>query len=132
MEQELLTLPEYLSSPPVFSEVRVTRSLVLCVCFVYGCLYFCTCSFIHCVVCSSSIYGSDYAYGIFKLFLQLIVIVHCKLISVREKKELNTKTILAMKQIKTTRVRVLHAGIAVYRYLDLVVITPTMKNIKNK
>ena len=31
VEQELLTLPEHLSSPPVFSGVRVTRSLVLCV-----------------------------------------------------------------------------------------------------
>jgi len=28
MEQELLTLPEHLSSPPVFSGVRVTQSLV--------------------------------------------------------------------------------------------------------
>jgi hypothetical protein len=27
VEQELLTLPEYMSSPPVFSAVRVTRSL---------------------------------------------------------------------------------------------------------
>ena len=33
VEQELLTLPEHLSSPPVFSGVRVTRSLVLCVMF---------------------------------------------------------------------------------------------------
>ena len=32
MEQELPTLPEHLSSPPVFSGVRVTRSFVLCVC----------------------------------------------------------------------------------------------------
>ena len=31
VEQELLTLPEHLSSPPVFSGVRVTRSLVFCV-----------------------------------------------------------------------------------------------------
>ena len=31
-EQELLTLPEHLSSPPVFRGVRVTRSLVLYVC----------------------------------------------------------------------------------------------------
>jgi hypothetical protein len=45
VEQELLTLPEHQSSPPVFSGIRVTRSLVLCV--SYG----------HCVVCSSSIYG---------------------------------------------------------------------------
>jgi hypothetical protein len=37
--------------------VRVTRSLVLYVCFVDRCLSFCTFSFGHCVVCSSSIYG---------------------------------------------------------------------------
>ena len=33
VEQELLTLPVHLRSPPVFSGVRVTRSLVLCVMF---------------------------------------------------------------------------------------------------
>jgi hypothetical protein len=42
-EQELLTLPEHMISPPVFSGVRVTRSLVLCVCFVDRCLYFFFC-----------------------------------------------------------------------------------------
>jgi hypothetical protein len=42
VEQDLLTLPEHLSSSPVFSVIRITRSLVLCVC-----------SFGHCVVCSS-------------------------------------------------------------------------------
>ena len=42
VEQELLTLPVHLSSPPVFSGVRVTRSLVLYVCFVDHCLSFCT------------------------------------------------------------------------------------------
>ena len=57
VEQELLTLLEHLSPPPVFSGVRVTRSLVLCVCFVDLCLSFCTFSFGHCVVCSWSIYG---------------------------------------------------------------------------
>ena len=57
VEQELPTLPGHLSSPPVFSGVCVTRSLVLYVCFVYHCLSFCTFSFGHCVVCSSSIYG---------------------------------------------------------------------------
>jgi len=31
VEKELLTLPEHLSSPTVFSGVRVTQSLVLCV-----------------------------------------------------------------------------------------------------
>jgi hypothetical protein len=33
VEQELLTLPEHLSLPAVFSGVRVTRSLVLYVCY---------------------------------------------------------------------------------------------------
>ena len=33
VEQELLTLPEHMSSYPVFSGVRVSRSLVLCVVF---------------------------------------------------------------------------------------------------
>jgi hypothetical protein len=56
VEQELRTLPEHLSSPPVFSGVRVTWSLVVYVCFVDRCLSFCTFSFGHCVVCSSSIY----------------------------------------------------------------------------
>ena len=53
VEQELLILPKHLSSP----RVRVTRSLVLYVCLVDRCLSFCTFSFGHCVVCSSSIYG---------------------------------------------------------------------------
>jgi len=57
VEQALLTLPEHPSSPLVFSGVNVTRSLVLYVCFVDPCLSFCTFSFGHCVVCSSSIYG---------------------------------------------------------------------------
>ena len=54
--QELPTRPEHLSSPPVSSGVRVTRSLVLRACFVDRCLSLCTFSFV-CVVCSSSIYG---------------------------------------------------------------------------
>ena len=86
VEQELITLPGHLSSPLNFSGVRVTRSLVLCVCFVDRCLSFCPFSFGHCVVCSSSIYrfwlplwyllvivlsvllrytDSDYLFGIF-------------------------------------------------------------------
>ena len=40
-----------------FSGVRVTRSLVLCVCFVDRCLSFCAFSFGHCVFCSSSMCG---------------------------------------------------------------------------
>jgi hypothetical protein len=77
VEQEPPTLPEHLSSPPVFSGVRVTRSLILYVfcwslfVFLYiffwslCCLFFfdirilitLVVSFGHCVVCSSSIYG---------------------------------------------------------------------------
>ena len=57
VEQELFTLPEHLSSPTVFSGVRVTRSLLLYVCFVDRCLSFCTFSFGHCVVCPFLIYG---------------------------------------------------------------------------
>jgi hypothetical protein len=45
--------PEFTSG---FSGVRVTRSLVLYVCFVDRCFSFCIFSFGHCVVCSS-IYG---------------------------------------------------------------------------
>jgi len=33
--QYLLTLPVHLSSPPVFSEIRVTQSLVRFVCIVF-------------------------------------------------------------------------------------------------
>ena len=42
-----------MSSLPVFSGVRVTRSLALWVCFVDRCLSFYTFSFGHCVVCPS-------------------------------------------------------------------------------
>jgi hypothetical protein len=49
---------------PVFSEVRVARSLVVCVCFVDRCLSFCPFSFGHCIVCPS-ITASDYPFGIF-------------------------------------------------------------------
>ena len=68
VEQELLTLPEHSSLLPVFSEVRVTRSLILCVCFVDRRLFSCLFSVGHCVVCSL-IYGFWLplsGFGIFK------------------------------------------------------------------
>ena len=40
VEQELLTLPGHMSSPPVFSRFRVTSPLALCVCFLARCLSF--------------------------------------------------------------------------------------------
>ena len=45
MGQKLLILPEHMSSPTVFSGVRITHALVLCVCFADRCLSFCTFSF---------------------------------------------------------------------------------------
>ena len=60
VEQELLTLSENMSSPPVFSGVHVTRSLVVCVCFVDRCLSLCTFSFRHCIVCSWAIWVVNY------------------------------------------------------------------------
>ena len=54
---------------PVFSGVRVNRTLVLCVCFVHRCLSFCPFSFGHCVVCPPIYRFSDYPFGIVELFL---------------------------------------------------------------
>ena len=69
VEHELFTLTEHQSSSPDLSVVRVTGSLALYVYFVDCCLSFYTVSFDHCVVCSSSIYGLYYPFGIFKLIL---------------------------------------------------------------
>ena len=68
VEQELPTLPKQLSSPPVFSGVRVARSLVLCVWFVDRCLSFflwplCYLSFFDLRILITSLY-------IIKLFLR--------------------------------------------------------------
>ena len=69
VEQELLTLPEYLNSSSVFSGVRVARSLVVCVCFVDRCLPLY--AFLFGIVLSFLLRytNSDYPFGIFKLFL---------------------------------------------------------------
>ena len=69
VEHELLILPGHLRSPPVFSEVRVAQSLILCVCFVDRCLSFCP-------VLSVLLWftDSDYPFGIFNLFLQQLLI----------------------------------------------------------
>ena len=66
----------HLNSPLVFSEVRVTRSVVLCVCFVDRCL---SCFFwsLHCLSFCLLVFALsvllrftdyDYHFGIFKLF----------------------------------------------------------------
>ena len=72
VEQKLLTLPEQLSSLPVFSGFRVTRSLVLYVCFVDRFLSFWTFSFGHCFVCSSSIYRFWLPLWYLQFFLQIM------------------------------------------------------------
>ena len=69
VEQELLRLPEHLSSPPNLSGVRFTRSLVSYVCFVDRCLSFYTFSFDHYVVCFSLIYG----FWLLLLYLQTLL-----------------------------------------------------------
>ena len=69
VEQELLTLSEHPSSPPVFGGVRATGSLALYVCFVDRCLSFCTFSFWPlCCLFLYDIRIHDYPFGIFKLF----------------------------------------------------------------
>ena len=75
---ELLTLPEHLSSSPVFSGVCVTWSLVLCVCFVNRCLSFCT-FFLSGNVLSVLLRFTDfdYPFGIFKLLESVKSLTFC-------------------------------------------------------
>ena len=72
--------------PPVISGVRVTRSLVLCVRFVDHHLSFCTFSFGHCVVCSSSIYG--FWLPLWYLQTLLKIVVECKIVKVTKKSDI--------------------------------------------
>ena len=67
VEQELHTLLEHLSSYPVFSGVRVARSLVSCVMFCSS--LFVPLSFFAIVLYVVSFTVSGYPFGIFKLFL---------------------------------------------------------------
>jgi hypothetical protein len=71
VEQEVPTLPEHLCSPPVFSWVRVTRSLVLFVCYVDRCLSFVR--FLLAIVLSVLLRyaDSDYPFGFFKFFFNM-------------------------------------------------------------
>ena len=66
---------------PVISGVRVTRPLVLYVCFVNRCLSFCTFSFGHCVVCSSTIYRFWLPLWYLQTLLNMLFIsVHCSVL----------------------------------------------------
>ena len=82
MEEELLTLPEHMSSHPVCSEVPVVRSLVSFIVFCtwlfvlvscFFCSMYCLSSFDQCIVCPPSIYVYIYPFGIFKYFLSIYV-----------------------------------------------------------
>jgi hypothetical protein len=62
---------EHLGSPPGFIGLHVAQPLLFLYYFVdhFVCLF----SFGHCVVCTSSIYASEYPLGIFKLFDQRFI-----------------------------------------------------------
>ena len=65
VEQELITLSDYLSSPPVvFVLLNLQCSMQY---FIYHCHFF---SFGHCIDCHSIQNTFDYPFGIFKLFLR--------------------------------------------------------------
>jgi len=64
VEHELITLPQRNSSPPVFSGVRVVRSLVFCVMF-----YISLFVLFAIVLSVLRLTASDYPFGFFKHFL---------------------------------------------------------------
>ena len=70
MEQELLTLPEHMSSPPVFSVVCVAQSLIFCVVFCRS-LFVCF-TLDHCIVCPSS----HYDFWLRLWYIQTFLILH--------------------------------------------------------
>jgi hypothetical protein len=74
VEQEQITFPEHPSSVPVFNGVCVTRSLVLCVCFVDHCLSFCPILPLCCPSFDLRILITPFGFGILKLFLRKAVL----------------------------------------------------------
>jgi len=67
VEQELHILRVHTNSPPVFSRVRVTRSLILSVMFCRSLLKLFPLAIVLFVLLRFMV--SDYPFGIFKLFL---------------------------------------------------------------
>jgi hypothetical protein len=74
VEQEQLTFLEHTCSVPVFSGICVTRSLVLCVCFVDHCLSFCPFLPLCCPSFDLRILITPSGFDILKLFLRKAVI----------------------------------------------------------
>jgi hypothetical protein len=68
----LLTLPEHLRLPPVFSVVRVTRSLILCVCYADRCLSLCAFSFRTVGLSEEQIRINDFFYELMFVPLSLL------------------------------------------------------------
>ena len=78
MEQELLPLPDCLSSPPIFSRVRVALFLVLYVVFCRSMFVLLSLFFPHCVLSLLLRFTtSNYSLGIFNqsFFLHLLCVV---------------------------------------------------------
>ena len=75
VEQELPTVPEHLEFTPVFSGVRVTRSLVLCVCFTDRYLSFITFSLAIVLSVLLRYTASDYYFSIFRSFLKYNAVI---------------------------------------------------------
>ena len=73
VEQELLTLPEHMSLPPVNSGVRISRCLDLYVCFVDSFCVFVLfpLAIVFSVLLQYMHIDSDYPFGIFRCFLTL-------------------------------------------------------------
>jgi hypothetical protein len=67
VEQELITLLEHPSSPPIISGVRVIRSLVLCIMYCGSLFVLFLLAIVLFVLLLFT--DSDYPFGIFKLFL---------------------------------------------------------------
>jgi hypothetical protein len=73
VEQELLTLPRHLGSPPVFSGVHVARFLVFCIVFCGSMFVLFLLAIVLSVRLPFTI--SDYLFGIFKLVFKIAVIL---------------------------------------------------------
>ena len=73
VEEELIFLLEHLSSLPVFSGVRVARSLVFCVMFCWSLFVF----FRLAIVLSVLLFTAfDYPFGVFKLLLIIMKMLY--------------------------------------------------------
>ena len=97
VEQELPTLPGHMSSPPVFSWIRVTRTLVLCVCFVDRCMSVCPFFRLAIVLFDLLRYTDfDYPFGIFKLFYNFRTIVICYPLLYPVESVLTSKSLLSL------------------------------------